>query len=85
MARQRVLVGLNYPDGKGGEKRAEPGDVVDDLPDASVKSLTAGGFIEPATERKPSKKAARTREVREAAEAATEPGEIPEILEGGEG
>ena len=26
--RWRVLVGINWPDGKGGEKRAEPGDLI---------------------------------------------------------
>ena len=39
----RVLVGLDYPPGK----RAEPGDVVDDLPAESVKWLEADGCIEP--------------------------------------
>lgn len=36
--RYRVLVGINYlPKGKGDtEKRAEPGDVVDDLPPSVV-------------------------------------------------
>jgi len=53
VARQRVLVGLNYPGSGGKEKRAEPGDVVDDLPEKAVASLTKQGAIEPATERKP--------------------------------
>lgn len=35
MARYRVLVGLNYPP----DRRAEPGDVVDDLPPKSLKWL----------------------------------------------
>jgi hypothetical protein len=42
----RVLVGLNYP-GKDGEQRAEPGDIVSDLPAKSVKWLTEQGHIEP--------------------------------------
>ena len=28
--RYRVLVGINWPDGKGGERRAEPGDLITD-------------------------------------------------------
>jgi len=27
-ARYRVLVGINWPDGKGGEKRAEAGEII---------------------------------------------------------
>lgn len=46
----RVLVGLNYPP----DKRAEPGDIVNDLPASSVKWLLAGGFIEE-VDPKPSK------------------------------
>ncbi len=45
----RVLVGLNYP-AKGGEKRAEPEDVVTDLPAKSVDWLLEGGYIEPVKE-----------------------------------
>ena len=43
--RYRVLVGINYPPG---DKRAEPGDVVSDLPDHSVKDLLRQGVIEEA-------------------------------------
>lgn len=39
----RVLVGLDYPPAK----RAEPGDVVGDLPESSVKWLRKQGLIEP--------------------------------------
>lgn len=39
----RALVGLDYPPGK----RAEPGDVVSDLPDKSVKWLVNQKLIEP--------------------------------------
>lgn len=43
-----VKVGLNYPDGKGGERRAEPGEKVTDLPDAeTILALVAAGVIEP--------------------------------------
>jgi hypothetical protein len=38
----RALVGLDYPPGK----RAEPGDVVSDLPDGSVKWLIKQNLIE---------------------------------------
>jgi hypothetical protein len=42
----RVVAGLDYP-GKGGkDKRAEPGDVVDDLPAKSVPWLLKQGAIE---------------------------------------
>lgn len=40
--RFRVLVGLNY-----GDKRAEPNEVVDDLPPRSVKWLLEQDCIEP--------------------------------------
>ena len=40
----RVIVGIDYPP----DRRAEPGDVVDDLPGKSIKWLTEDGFIEPA-------------------------------------
>lgn len=41
----RVLIGLNYPTLKG-EKRAEPGDVVEDLPKKSIAWLLRQGHIE---------------------------------------
>jgi hypothetical protein len=41
-----VLVGLNYPDpNSDGELRAEPGDVVTDLPERSIGSLLHHGYI----------------------------------------
>ena len=44
--RYLVLTGLNYPpNGKGSERRAEPGDVVDDLPPGSVGWLLEDGSI----------------------------------------
>jgi hypothetical protein len=44
MARYRVLTGLDYPP----NKRAEIGDVVEDLPAQSIKWLLADGYIEDA-------------------------------------
>lgn len=41
----KVLIGLNYPT-KQGEKRAEIGDIVDDLPEKSVPWLLRQGCIE---------------------------------------
>lgn len=48
MAKQyRALVGLDYPrGGRGPDRRAEPGDVVDDLPKTSVPWLLEQGAIE---------------------------------------
>lgn len=44
--RYRALVGLNYPqNGKGPERRAEPGDIIDDLPAKSVPWLLEDGSI----------------------------------------
>jgi hypothetical protein len=42
----RVLVGINY-----GSKRAEPGDVVGDLPVSQIEALIAMGAIEGPVER----------------------------------
>ena len=42
MAQYRVLVGLDYPPAR----RAEPGDVVDDIPGKSVRWLVSQGLIE---------------------------------------
>lgn len=39
-----VVTGLNYPV-KGKERRAEPGDVVTDLPESSISWLLEGGHI----------------------------------------
>lgn len=41
----RALTGLNYP-GKKGEKRVEPGEVVSDLPSASLNWLLSQGYVE---------------------------------------
>lgn len=46
--RYEVLTGLNYPDPgaeDGSEKRAEVGDVVDDLPEDSIDWLLEQGHI----------------------------------------
>jgi hypothetical protein len=54
----RVLVGLDYPP----DRRAEAGDVVEDLPGKSIKWLTEQELIEPADKTKPAPKAAPTPE-----------------------
>lgn len=41
----RVLTGLDYPV-KGEYKRAEPGDIVDDIPEKSIGWLLRQGHIE---------------------------------------
>lgn len=46
----RCNVGLNYPGKDSKEKRAEAGDVVDDLPAKSIGWLEAQGLIECAEE-----------------------------------
>ncbi len=51
MTEYRALVGLDYPPGK----RAEPGDVVDDLPEKSVKWLLKDGKIAEVSPEKPKK------------------------------
>lgn len=43
MAEYRVLTGLNYPP----NHRAEPGDVVSDLPGKAIRWLREQGHIEP--------------------------------------
>ena len=50
MAKYRVLQGIDYPP----NKRAEIGDVVEDLPAASIKWLLESGAIEDSS--KPAKK-----------------------------
>lgn len=45
--RYRVIKGVNYtPRGSTVEKRAEPPEVVDDLPPSSLGWLTAQGVVE---------------------------------------
>lgn len=45
-AQYKVLIGINYP-GKGGkEKRAEPGEIVSDIPKIDIGWLTDQGVIE---------------------------------------
>ena len=43
MAKYKVLTGIDYPP----NRRAEAGDVVDDLPSKSIKWLRESGCIEP--------------------------------------
>lgn len=45
----RVLKGINYPPHN---KRANPGDIIDDLPDYSINPLLHQEAIEPADEKK---------------------------------
>lgn len=47
--RYRVNVGLDY-EAKGKPRRAEPGDVVDDIPAASLPWLTEQGYVEEASD-----------------------------------
>lgn len=62
MAQYRVLIGLNYPP----DRRAEPGDLVDDLPGKSVKWLTDQGSIQAvAVSPKPPKKESSPTPVRD--------------------
>lgn len=42
MTKYKVLVGINYPP----DKRAEPGDIVSDLPSKSISWLVEQGYIE---------------------------------------
>lgn len=46
----KVLVGINYPTKGGKEKRAEPGEVVSDIPAKSIGWLVEQGIIEPLPE-----------------------------------
>jgi hypothetical protein len=72
------VVGLDYrPEGADEEKRAEPGAVVDDLPEKSIRWLLRDGLIEEASGRDST---ARTREVKKAAKETGQPFEIPERL-----
>lgn len=46
MARKyRATTGINYP-GRRGEKRADPGDIVSDLPSTSLDWLLSRGYVE---------------------------------------
>jgi hypothetical protein len=57
MGKYKVNVGINYPPGK----RAEPGDVVDDIPIGSLPDLLSQGVIEVADEKPKPTPAPRTR------------------------
>jgi hypothetical protein len=47
MSRYIVKVGLDYTGPDGTERRAEPNEVVDDLPAEAIDWLLASGLIEP--------------------------------------
>lgn len=48
--RYRVLAGINYPvEGKFDEQRAEPGDIVEDIPPSVVELWLEQGVIEAVT------------------------------------
>ncbi len=70
MAKYRVLQGIDYPP----NKRAEIGDVVEDLPATSIKWLLESGAIEDSS--KPAKKIEETKQepiVEPVVEAPVEP------------
>lgn len=46
----RVVAGVDYRTGAGAPKRAESGDVVDDLPPTAVGWLVECGAVEPVEE-----------------------------------
>lgn len=80
MAQYRVLQGIDYPP----NKRAEIGDVVEDLPATAIKWLLESGLIEDAS--KPAKKVEAkikesTEEITEIAKEAKPP-YVPEAKDG---
>jgi hypothetical protein len=48
MAKYRVVVGINFPDGSGGETRVEPGGTIDDtaLPKKTLDAWLHDGVLE---------------------------------------
>lgn len=83
MARQRylALTGLDY-DGK----RAEPGDIVDDIPGKSIKWLLKQGHVEKvegSQARTPSKRASATRKAKAEGREISEAYEAAEDFSGG--
>ena len=50
MAKYRVIRGMNFPDGSGGEARVEPGDTIDDasFTKKEIDALVVKGTIEKA-------------------------------------
>jgi hypothetical protein len=75
-----VKQGINYPP----NKRAEPGDVVDDLPKESLAWLKRDGVVEDVSALKPAElRDARAEAVAaaEARERSQQAGELPEIFE----
>jgi hypothetical protein len=80
MAKYRVLQGIDYPP----NKRAEIGDVVEDLPATAIKWLLESGLIEDAS--KPAKKVEEkieepTKEIIEIAKEEN-PAYVPEAKDG---
>lgn len=53
MAYYQILTGMNYPGPDGADVRAEPGEVRDDVPGASVPWLLADGHLAPASAPEP--------------------------------
>jgi hypothetical protein len=47
--RYKVLKGINYPPDN---RRAEPGDIVDDIPEYGIRGFIAADAIEPVDEEK---------------------------------
>lgn len=43
---RRILAGAHVPDHARQARRAEPGDVVDDIPEVSIAACLASGYIE---------------------------------------
>jgi hypothetical protein len=76
MARYRVLQGIDYPP----NKRAEVGDIVEDIPAQSVKWLLDSGIIEDTD--KPTKKTEKPVVEQTKAEPVAEVVEEPVVKEG---
>lgn len=76
MARYRVLQGIDYPP----NKRAEVGDIVEDIPAQSVKWLLESDIIEDAD--KPTKKIEKTVVEETKAEPVVEVVEEPAVADG---
>ena len=78
MARYRVLQGIDYPP----NKRAEVGDIVEDIPAQSVKWLLDSGIIEDTD--KPAKKIEKSvvEEIKAEPVAKVEDGFDPDAIDG---
>ena len=78
MAKYKVLVGIDYPP----NKRAEAGDIIDDLDGKAIKWLVEAGYIEAADAK--TAKAAPVVEVELEAEVEESAPEVTPITEGEE-